>query len=1247
MNSGDLRSGNWFNTDAWDLDWDGSYGTQWSGGAIVENAITGSYKDGKIYCGENNNALVTQTASRLGVDKIDFLCNYANGHASSGALYVDTSATTCIDKYNSNATDWTHNTNAGNYMDDLTTHAMGTVPGGSLTTLTDVEKYYVLYDTFTLACTTGSANIGNTSLKYQIKVYNPDTGEIVTAGFSQHPSNGPSHKVYTYFGNQSTCQELADALSDGSLLEKVMGPEWDAQKQECIDKYEEKLEEARAYGLKLAGQLTSANGLHDYFKSLIALANASSVTPGGYLPNGINADDHYLSLIKSSGETLKNGIDGTQHFNANLIDQIITAAQYLADNMEMEGWTRKSKPPVDAINSANTLLTELNTAKKNFENDAVTPYKEWLEKRQDAYNNDRNTNGVIWTQDPNTGKISCTGYNDFDKDKPDIPGAPDFSGEFDPGNPSIDPSNPTVDQEASEEEKCYQNAKSLGWVICPVIYGLRDMMEHVYEAVEPFIQVNSSIVGQLGDSGSGLYKAWGTFRNMANIVFVILFLFVIFSQLTGFGIDNYGIKRMLPKLIITAILVNLSFIICAIAVDVSNVAGATLRKFFESVALTTGAGELGPDSVSAVGTIVQKVVGWIAVIGTGAGVLAVGFALEGWAIIIPILLFLLTVVIAVFFALIVLGMRQALVVILIVVAPLAFVCQVLPNTESIFKKWWSAAKGILMVYPVVSSIIGAGYLTASILLSVDQKFFMTLVAGILMVAPYFMIPSITRKALDAVGGIGTKLGNASHRARSGARNFVNGLDDVKDFRADSREQRLARRGERFLNSRRGKAIEADLKNGKNVSSIRARRYARAQERMQGTNRARLSAYDSMVSGKSSNTRLGLMQNGGLEAAMSAADINEQSAATKNWETMITAGNFDTGEVDEKGNPVYLNPQANQDIADALERELIKTDKTGYDANKVRALTNALAAKGKDGRDLMYNAVRNAQNSEGGMSKQAVKDFSSHILNSHGEMKDKYRSIYEFAKKTAATGEGSIEANKYAGIQSLTTSDMAGMDTQRLSSFMQYHDEEVDGKTVSILDGFEGSFMDDKYTNDRRQLAQLAYNTLHDEHLAKDLSGKQEAALKDIVSSYEAATGTKITSTTAPSSGAAPGETFDVHGSDSSSSTSTPASGSSSTSAPTSTPSSTTTATTVVTPAQTDAHRDAATRSATVTATATAANARATQAADALAAQRKIEQAAAKADRRISEADRRMTEEAINNMKNGKGHETDSGIWIPN
>ena len=58
--------------------------------------------------------------------------------------------------------------------------------------------------------------------------------------------------------------------------------------------------------------------------------------------------------------------------------------------------------------------------------------------------------------------------------------------------------------------------------------------------------------------------------------------------------------------------------------------------------------------------------------------------------------------------------RKALIVILIVISPLAFVAFLLPNTEKFFSKWRSTFVGLLMVFPIVGLLFGGGILAGSI-----------------------------------------------------------------------------------------------------------------------------------------------------------------------------------------------------------------------------------------------------------------------------------------------------------------------------------------------------------------------------------------------------------------------------------------------------------------------------------------------------------------------------------------------------
>jgi MFS family permease len=641
-------------------------------------------------------------------------------------------------------------------------------------------------------------------------------------------------------------------------------------------------------------------------------------------------------------------------------------------------------------------------------------------------------------------------YADVDVAEPTVP---------DP-IPGTEDDDPTIDPESSEEEKCYENAKSLGWIICPVIFGLRDMTDNIYNAIEPWIQTNSSVVKQLGSTDSGLFQAWAVFRNIANVIFVIFFMIIVFSQLTGYGIDNYGIKRMLPKLITTVILVNLSFIICALLVDASNIIGSSIKGLLETIAKTAGAsgsGILGGNSVSAVGATVQRIVGWVVAGGTVLGVAAATVYFQGWAIIIPVLLFLLTVAIAAFFALVVLGLRQALVVALVVASPLALVCTLLPNTEGIYKKWFNAFKGILMVYPIIGAVIGAGYLTACIIMSAEAGFTMTLISGVLMVAPYFMIPSLTRKAIDAVGNLGSRVGNMGHNLSGRARNGINNSNAVKNARSDWTASRAQARAQRYMNSKSAQKVQDDIKNGKKVSMRRANRYQRNATLANSRSQANIGAR----AAESQYNRL--HSDSGYSAAMSAAQMAEDETEIKNYETLVANSDYryDGGPADG------VDFQSTNQIKDALEYELLH----GGDKNRMRALQNVLNRKGDKGRNAIYEAMRDAQ-SKGEVSKDMVKAFSSNIMNNQGDYKGSHRSLYEYAKNTAETGvaphEEGIEAYAAKGVMSLTQSSFLSTDKTQMDAYLKAYTNE-DGKST----------MDDE---EREHLRQLAHGIANNENV---------------------------------------------------------------------------------------------------------------------------------------------------------------------
>jgi len=86
--------------------------------------------------------------------------------------------------------------------------------------------------------------------------------------------------------------------------------------------------------------------------------------------------------------------------------------------------------------------------------------------------------------------------------------------------------------------------EGIGWLVCPVMNFLGSVADNAFSFLsETFLETKSDVL-----SNSAIRAAWSTMRNIANVAFVIAFLIIIFSQLTGQGVTNYGVKKMLPRL---------------------------------------------------------------------------------------------------------------------------------------------------------------------------------------------------------------------------------------------------------------------------------------------------------------------------------------------------------------------------------------------------------------------------------------------------------------------------------------------------------------------------------------------------------------------------------------------------------------------------------------------------------------------------------------------------------------------------
>lgn len=334
--------------------------------------------------------------------------------------------------------------------------------------------------------------------------------------------------------------------------------------------------------------------------------------------------------------------------------------------------------------------------------------------------------------------------------------------------------------------KCEDSDFILSWIMCPIIEGLARAVEGTYNSfIKPLLETNYL----QGGGNTTIKQAWLAFRAIGNVFLIIALLVIVFGQSIGGGlIDAYSAKKIVPRLVAAAILINLSYYIVGALVDITNVVGGGI------ITLITApfAGVTGDFTLNFSPTSDLPLAAVIAYGGYWA-VTATGALLQFlWTmVLLPALLIMLAILVTII-------LRQGLIIFLIVSAPVAFALYCLPNTEKYFQKWWELLWKTLMVYPIIAVLFGLGKaLSATINMSYAGSSgasgtLLTAAAPLLslvaLMAPLFLIPFSFKLA----GGV---LGRA-HDIAMGAQAKFNAAQQSRKDRAKMRLQtaRVQRRG---------------------------------------------------------------------------------------------------------------------------------------------------------------------------------------------------------------------------------------------------------------------------------------------------------------------------------------------------------------------------------------------------------------------------------------------------------------------
>jgi len=294
-------------------------------------------------------------------------------------------------------------------------------------------------------------------------------------------------------------------------------------------------------------------------------------------------------------------------------------------------------------------------------------------------------------------------------------------------------------EEATNEETCEAGAHGFGWVLCPGQNLITDIFGFFLRFISDSLEWTL-----LADNSDSIRDVWQDFLNIANVVFVIAFLVMIYSMATSTGLSNYDIKKILPRLIIIAVAVNLSLYLCAALVDLSNIAGQGIYSIL--ISRMTGQGINNLD-VNLVASILGAVAAAVAVVFLG------GAAVIG----------LLIIIIAITF-------RQVALMLLVIVSPVALALYMLPNTEKWGKKWFDYFVSMLLVYPMFMAVWGASQLVSNILSNQGgQASLVPFIVNILSaIAPALAIIPLFKASGGILGSVTKSLQGSSAAKKSSA-----------------------------------------------------------------------------------------------------------------------------------------------------------------------------------------------------------------------------------------------------------------------------------------------------------------------------------------------------------------------------------------------------------------------------------------------------------------------------------------------
>lgn len=309
-------------------------------------------------------------------------------------------------------------------------------------------------------------------------------------------------------------------------------------------------------------------------------------------------------------------------------------------------------------------------------------------------------------------------------------------------------------------DQCYDALPIFGYLFC----GIIDLADSLYGVARQWIfdllYIPEAAYSPSDCSQGCLKNSWNVSKNLANIGLVLVAMVMIASQIFSFEfMSAYTIKKIIPRLIAAAILIQLSWFIFTAMIQIMNAVGFGLYSLLTNAfGATDIINMLG--QTKTVGEVTVTIASSLAVLG---GVAALGISLVSGGASLAIVFSMLGVIVSIFIAIVTLVVRKMLIVILLAIAPLAILAWILPGTQNLWKIWWKLYSRLLAMLPLIALLFAAGAISAKMILTANEDPTFGMVAGIIAYfAPLFLITATFKFAgglFSAIQGVLSKSGD--------------------------------------------------------------------------------------------------------------------------------------------------------------------------------------------------------------------------------------------------------------------------------------------------------------------------------------------------------------------------------------------------------------------------------------------------------------------------------------------------------